>query len=131
MLYSFAYAHEDEIVPQSVDPQRDEILKSCLIHSARAAWGAEARFHGSPAIFKYRPAATIKKYMSGESPLPADAIYVAEELDMTQRKEYEVAAFFGWKQANNWVNEGKHPIERHVIISIFIDACKKAIVEKE
>lgn len=130
-LCSFAYAHEDDgFAPESVDPQRDEILSSCLIHSARAAWGADARFHGSPAIFKYVPAETIKQYMSGKTPIPADAIYVAVELDMTQRKEYEVPAFFGWKQANSWVNEGKRPIERHVLISIFMDACKKAIAEK-
>jgi len=38
---------------------------------------------------------------------PDDAIYVLEDLDLAQRRGIEELAFYGWKQADRWVREGR------------------------
>ena len=46
----------------------------------RAAWGAQARFLGAPARFKYIAQAPLKRLFMGEATdIPHDAIYVLED----------------------------------------------------
>src|SRR3954464_13625289 len=94
-----AAAHESE--PQ-VDPDPAlAAMRYCQTIGVRAAWGAQARFLGAPAQFKYIAQAPLKRLFMGEaSEIPADAIYVLEEMSLQQRQEYEEATYSRSKQAD-------------------------------
>ena len=99
--------------------------QTCLTVGARAAWGAQARFLGAPATFKYIPEAPLRQMFAAKpEDMPADAIYVLDELDLKQRREYEEAAFFGWKQADRWVREGRERPEYLYLSALFYRACR-------
>lgn len=103
-------------------------VRYCLTVGVRAAWGAQARFHGAPATFKYIPAAPLKKmFWADGADIPHDAIYVLDELDLEQRRLYEESAFYGWKQADRWVQEGRAPQEYEVLSAIFFNGCQKEL----
>ena len=103
---SAALAHESE---PELDPDPAlAAMRYCQTVGVRAAWGAQARFLGAPAQFKYIAQAPLKRMFMGETTdIPTDAIYVLEDMDLDQRREYEENAFFGWKQADAWVREGR------------------------
>src|SRR5215831_4255716 len=83
-------------------------MRYCQTQGVRAAWGAQARFLGAPASFKYVSVASLKKMFMGDvADVPTDAIYVLDELDLDARRAYEESAFYGWKQADRWVAEGR------------------------
>jgi hypothetical protein len=118
------------------DPPVDETpalaaMRYCQTVGVRAAWGAQARFLGAPAVFRYIPEAPLKKMFTGAvSEIPTDAIYVLEDLDLSQRREYEEVAFFGWKQADRWVREGRKQPDYQVLAALFYHGCKKTLTSE-
>ncbi len=102
-------------------------MRYCQTVGVRAAWGAQARFLGAPAVFHYVPEAPLKKMFTGQLAIPADAIYVLEDLDLLQRRHYEESAFFGWKQADRWVREGRPQPAYQVLAALFYQRCKESL----
>ena len=101
-------------------------MRYCLTEGARAAWGAQARFLGAPSTFKYIEETPLKKMFYGDpKEIPTDAIYVWEAMNIDERRQYEEVAFYGWKQADAWVKEGRERPEYEVLTAIFYDGCKK------
>ncbi len=124
-LSGIAFAHD-------TDPQTDETpvlaaMRYCQTIGVRAAWGAQARFLGAPAVFKYIPEAPLKKMFMGDAEIPGDAIYVLETLDLEQRRLYEEVAFGGWKAADVWVRDGKDRPEFEVLAAVFYHSCKQEL----
>jgi hypothetical protein len=119
--------------PHEGNPPVDETpaiaaMRYCQTTGVRAAWGAQARFLGAPAVFRYIPEAPLRKMFGGEvSDIPTDAIYVLEDLDLRQRREYEEAAFFGWKQADRWVRDGRQRPAYEMLTALFYHGCKQSL----
>ena len=125
LLCTSAYAHDS-------DPVMDETpvmaaMRYCQVIGVRAAWGAQARFLGAPATFKYIAEHPLKKMFMGDAEIPHDAIYVLESMDLEQRKIYEEAAFNGWKAADRWVSDGRERPEFEVLAAIFYKNCKDTL----
>ena len=125
LVSGVAYAHES-------DPVMDEspalaAMRYCQVVGVRAAWGAQARFLGAPAVFKYIPESPLKKMFMGDTEIPADAIYVLDALDLGQRRQYEEVAFEGWKAADRWVKDGKDRPEFEVLAAVFYHDCKQSL----
>ena len=125
VLSAEAYAHES-------DPVTDETpalaaMRYCQMVGVRAAWGAQARFLGAPAVFKYIPESPLKKMFMGDAQIPHDAIYVLESMDLEQRRMYEEVAFSGWKAADRWVHDGKERPEFEVLAAVFYKNCKDTL----
>jgi hypothetical protein len=125
-----ALAHESE---PELDPDPAlAAMRYCQTVGVRAAWGAQARFLGAPAQFKYIAQAPLKRMFMGETTdIPTDAIYVLEDMDLDQRREYEENAFFGWKQADAWVREGRERPEYEVLAALFYNGCKQSLTSAE
>ena len=125
VLSAEVYAHES-------DPVTDETpalaaMRYCQMVGVRAAWGAQARFLGAPAVFKYIPESPLKRMFMGDAQIPHDAIYVLESMDLEQRRMYEEVAFSGWKAADRWVNDGKERPEFEVLAAVFYKNCKDTL----
>jgi hypothetical protein len=106
------------------DTRAEAAMRYCQTVGVRAAWGAQARFLGAPAVFRYVPEAPLRQMFMGESAIPTDGIYVLETLDARERREYEECAFWGWKQADRWVREGRPQPEFTVLAAMFYQSCK-------
>ena len=124
-LSGVACAHES-------DPIMDEspalaAMRYCQVVGVRAAWGAQARFLGAPAVFKYIPESPLKKMFMGDTEIPHNAIYVLDSMDLEQRRQYEEVAFTGWKQADRWVNDGRERPEFEVLAALFYKSCKDTL----
>lgn len=124
LLSSLVFADDPETAPEMTQSEMDK--RACQVTAARAAWGALAGFAGAPAKFKYVPIAQVREMAMHveETPLPTDAIYVGlwgddVDNDLEARKNYELAAFEGWKQAQAWMKEGKPSPGPHVLMAIF------------
>jgi len=103
-------------------------MRYCQTVGVRAAWGAQARFLGAPASFKYIASAPLQKMFMGDvAGVRTDAIYVLEELDLEERRQYEESAFYGWKQADRWVAEGRERPEYEVLAAVFYNRCKQEL----
>jgi hypothetical protein len=102
-------------------------MRYCQVVGVRAAWGAQARFLGAPAVFKYIPESPLKKMFMGDTEIPHDAIYVLDSMDLEQRRQYEEVAFTGWKQADRWVNDGRERPEFEVLAALFYKSCKDTL----
>jgi hypothetical protein len=103
-------------------------MRYCLTVGVRAAWGAQARFLGAPATFKYIPEKPLQKMFMGDpNEIPNDAIYVLDELNLDQRRSYEESAFYGWKQADKWIRDGRERQDYEVLSAIFYQGCKKEL----
>ena len=103
-------------------------MRYCQTQGVRAAWGAQARFLGAPATFKYIPEAPLQKMFMGEvADIRSDAIYVLDELDLDERRAYEESAFYGWKQADRWVAEGRDRPDYEVLAAVFYQSCKQEL----
>jgi len=114
--------------PNEPNTPENTMMRYCLTIGVRAAWGAQARYLGAPAVFKYIPEAPLKKmFMGYEENIPTDGIYVLDELNLTQRREYEEVAFYGWKQADKWIQEGRERVDYEILSAIFYDGCKKEL----
>jgi hypothetical protein len=114
------------------DPIMDETpvvaaMRYCQVVGVRAAWGAQARFLGAPAVFKYISERPLKKMFMGDAEIPHDAIYVLESMDLEERCIYEEVAFNGWKAADRWVADGKERPEFEVLAAVFYKSCKDAL----
>lgn len=125
LLSSTLSAHDN-------DPQTDETsalaaMRYCLTVGVRAAWGAQARFIGAPAVFKYVSERPLKKMFMGDAAIPTDAIYVLDEMDLDQRRQYEEIAFHGWKEADRWMREGREQPDYEVLTAIFYQGCKESL----
>ena len=125
LVSGVAYAHES-------DPVMDEspalaAMRYCQVVGVRAAWGAQARFLGAPAVFKYIPESPLKKMFMGDAEIPHDAIYVLDSIDLEQRRQYEEVAFNGWKQADRWVSDGRERPEFEVLAAVFYKDCKDTL----
>src|SRR5262245_33643384 len=121
-----AFAHVAE--PPLADDHATAAMRYCQTVGVRAAWGAQARFLGAPATFKYIAEAPLKNMFWGDvADLPTDGIYVLDELNPQQRRHYEEAALRGWKQADNWVREGRARPEYEVLAALFYNECKEAV----
>ena len=125
VLSSTALSHDGD-PPVDATPA-EAAMRDCQTVGVRAAWGAQARFLGAPAVFRYIAEAPLRRMFMGESAIPTDAIYVMEGLDLRQRREYEESAFFGWKQADRWVQEGRPQPEYTVLASLFYQRCKESL----
>jgi len=120
------FAHQSE--PPLETTPAIAAMRYCQTQGVRAAWGAQARFLGAPASFKYIAVAPLQKMFMGDVvDIPGDAIYVSDELDLDERRAYEESAFYGWKQADNWVAEGRERPDYEVLAAVFYQACKKEL----
>jgi hypothetical protein len=83
-------------------------MRYCQLWACARPGARKRVFLGAPAQFKYIAQAPLKRMFMGEtSDIPTDAIYVLEDMDLDQRRQYEENAFFGWKQADAWMREGR------------------------
>jgi len=106
-------------------------MRYCQTQGVRAAWGAQARFLGAPATFKYIAEAPLRKMFMGDvADIRTDAIYVLDELDLDERREYEESAFHGWKQADRWAAEGRERPEYEVLAALFYQSCKQQFTKE-
>ena len=121
-----ALAHDSD--PQTEPDPALAAMRYCQTVGIRAAWGAQARFLGAPAQFKYIAQAPLKQMFMGEtSGIPNDAIYVLEDMDLQQRQQYEEAAFYGWKQADAWVRDGRERPDYETLAAVFYNGCKHSL----
>lgn len=121
------------------EPELDQSAYSgdiCLTHSAAAAIGAMGRYAGAPLVFKYtsaekinvlyrKPDATGNMLYREYDDLPKDAIYVFEEYNLEQRKNFEVSAMFGWKQTDIWIKDKRPAVDKTILAPIFYGHCKQ------
>jgi hypothetical protein len=120
------FAHESE-PPLDATPAM-AAMRYCQTQGVRAAWGAQARFLGAPATFRYIPEAPLRKmFMADIADMQADAIYVLDELNLEERRAYEESAFYGWKQADRWVAEGRERPDYEVLAAVFYQSCKQEL----
>lgn len=129
MFSSLSFADDHAPPPMEVTPEL-AAMRYCQTFGIRAAWGAQARFFGAPATFKYINEADLKKMFWGDpKDMPHDGIYILEDLDLSQRRQYEEVAFYGWKQAGQWMKANKARPDFEVLTAIFIDGCKKQLTK--
>ena len=128
LLSSALWAHDND--PQTDETSVQAAMRYCLTVGVRAAWGAQARFLGAPAVFKYVSERPLKKMFMGDAAIPSDAIYVLDEMDLNQRRQYEEIAFHGWKEADKWVQEGREQPDYEVLTAIFYQGCKESLTTK-
>jgi len=100
----------------------EEKLIACGTIGVHAAWGAEAELRGAPAVMKLAPMLTIKSMFFGESSVPADGIYIAEELSERARQDYFVDTLVGYAQAQTGMFDGGWTHE--MLTAYFYNACK-------
>ena len=125
-----AHVHEME-QPREATPTASAI-RACQTKGVRAAWGAQARFLGAPATFKYIPEAPLRKMFMGDiADMRADAIYVLDELETEERRDYEESAFYGWTQADRWVADGRERPEYEVLVALFYQGCKEDLKKSD
>jgi hypothetical protein len=125
VLSAGAFAHQT--APVLDDNAANAAMRYCQTVGIRAAWGAQARFLGAPAVFKYIPESPLKKMFMGDATIPSDGIYVLDSMDLEQRKLYEEVAFSGWKAADGWVQAGKERPEFEVLAAVFYKNCKDTL----
>jgi hypothetical protein len=111
--------------PKPVDEPSLATMRFCQIFSVRAAWGAEARFKGAPSSFKYVAREVVHEYFMADN-APPDGIYVADDLDLNERRAYEEVAFFGWKRMDGWLNvdPGRSEPDWAAMPAVFYQMCK-------
>ena len=120
-----AFAHDNDPPVDAAPAQA--AMRYCQTVAVRAAWGAQARFLGAPATFKYIGETPLKKMFWGDARIPNDGIYVLDAMDLEQRRVYEEVAFNGWKAADRWMQDGKEQPEFEVLAAIFYNSCKQSL----
>ncbi len=85
------------------DYDLDDKLHYCQWFSVQAAWGAQARFKGAPAEFRYVDRARLRAWFMADA-APADAVYLLDELTVDDRPLYEEVALIGWKRMDQWLD---------------------------
>lgn len=124
---SEAYAALPGAPPKPIDEPTLGTMRFCQTFSVRAAWGAEARFKGAPSAFKYVARDIVREYFMADN-APPDGIYVAEDLDLNERRAYEEVAFFGWKRMDGWLRADPYRSEPDwaAMPAVFYKMCKDA-----
>ena len=79
-------------------------LHYCQWFSVQAAWGAQARFKGAPAAFRYVDRDRLRSWFMADD-APPDAVYLLDELASTDRQLYEEVALVGWKRMDEWLRD--------------------------
>ena len=74
----------------------------CQWFSVQAAWGAQARFKGAPAAFRYVDRERLRAWFMADD-APPDAVYLLDELTADDRPLYEEVALVGWKRMDDWL----------------------------
>jgi hypothetical protein len=69
-------------------------------------------------------------FMGDVADIRADGIYVLDELDLDERRAYEESAFYGWKQADRWVAEGRERPDYEVLAAVFYQSCKQQLTQE-
>ena len=87
-------------LPYNYDPS--DRLHYCQWFSVQAAWGAQARFKGAPATFRYVDRDRLHDWFMADS-APADAVYLLDELGPGDRPLYEEVALVGWRRMDAWL----------------------------
>jgi len=87
-------------LPYEYDPS--DKLHYCQWFSVQAAWGAEARFKGAPATFRYVNRDLLHTWFMADD-APPDAVYLLDELTSDDRPLYEEVALVGWKRMDQWL----------------------------
>jgi len=113
--------------PKPIEEPTLATMRFCQIFSVRAAWGAEARFKGAPSSFKYVARDVVREYFMADN-APPDGIYVADDLDLNERRAYEEVAFFGWKRMDGWlsVDPDRSEPDWAAMPAVFYQMCKDA-----
>ena len=127
MWYVEAQAVLPGAPPKPVDAPTLATMRFCQTFSVRAAWGAQARFKGAPSAFRYVARDTVHEYFMADN-APRDGIYVAEDLDLYERRAYEEVAFFGWTRMDVWLRadpERQEP-DWAALPAVFYQMCKDA-----
>jgi hypothetical protein len=101
----------------------EERLMACGTLGVHAAWGAEAFLRGAPPVMKLAPMWDIKKMFYGEKDIPADGIYVAEELSPVARENYFADTLVGYMYAQTGAFDGGYAHE--TLTAYFYNACKE------
>jgi hypothetical protein len=66
--------------------------------------GAQARFKGAPAAFRYVERDRLRAWFMADD-APPDAVYLLEELTAEDRPLYEEVAMMGWKRMDDWLHK--------------------------
>jgi hypothetical protein len=75
----------------------------CQWFSVQAAWGAQARFKGAPAAFRYVDRDRLRSWFMADN-APPDAVYLLDELTTDDRPLYEEVALQGWRRMDEWLH---------------------------
>jgi hypothetical protein len=75
----------------------------CQWFSVQAAWGAQARFKGAPAAFRYVNRDRLRAWFMADD-APPDAVYLLDELTAADRPLYEEVALAGWRRMDEWLH---------------------------
>jgi hypothetical protein len=118
------------VPPRPVEEASLAMMRSCQTFSVRAAWGAQARFKGAPSAFKYVARDAVREYFMADN-APLDGIYVAEDMDLSERRAYEEVAFFGWTRMDVWLKADPDQQEPDwaAFPAVFYKMCKDAAGE--
>ena len=113
--------------PRPAEEASLAMMRACQTFSVRAAWGAQARFKGAPSAFKYVARDAVREYFMGDN-APHDGIYVAEDMDLSERRAYEEVAFFGWTRMDVWLKADPNQQEPDwaAFPAVFYKMCKEA-----
>ena len=116
--------------PKPVEGPTLATMRFCQTFSVRAAWGAQARFKGAPSAFRYVARDTVREYFMADN-APRDGIYVAEDLDLYERRAYEEVAVFGWRRMDLWLRADPHRQEPDwaAMPAVFYKMCKDAAID--
>jgi hypothetical protein len=141
LLLAVALATSTSVFAHSGDENEpNEPPSFCARHGAAAAVGAMGRYSGAPLLFLYASIEMIDELYRRDvrggreykdyADLPKNAIHVPMEYNLEQRKNFEVSALFGWKQADRWIKEGRPVPERYLLMPIFYTDCEKQMKER-
>lgn len=119
LLFStLSQAHIEGRVPEGRVPEVQAL--SCYSLAARATWGAYAQTLGAPAQFKFVSYAHLRAMFFGtKADVPTDGIYMLEDMNASERAEYQRQAMFGYKWA---MDEAiAKTLDHEQLMAVFVD----------
>ena len=104
-IYVFALAQPVQSAAPRLpyDYHLGDKMHYCQWFSVQAAWGAQARFKGAPAAFRYVDRDRLRAWFMADD-APADAVYLLDELTSGDRPLYEEVALAGWRRMDEWLH---------------------------
>jgi len=100
---AFVQSVEAAVPRLPYDYDLNDRLHYCQWFSVQAAWGAQARFKGAPAAFRYVNRERLRAWFMADD-APGDAVYLLDELTTDDRPLYEEVALVGWKRMDDWLH---------------------------